>query len=272
MKRRKFIKSTGIAGGMVVIAPAIANSYFSAPVDFPVIDMHVHMSRNFTIDKIMEIAGRTGIRFGIVENPGANVRDDATLSEYINKLRPYPVYIGLQPMSPGWSEDFSPETIAQLDYVLMDPQTVPRGNKYGETLTIWNYDTYVDDAESFMEVYVAHSLEVLNNNEPIHVFGWPLFLPVCIARDYYSLWTEERMQKIIEAAKKRNIAFEINDIAHTPHEKFINMAKEQGLKFTFGSDTRNNKAGRLDYCKYIAGKCNLKGEDFFVPPRIPGKA
>jgi hypothetical protein len=69
-----------------------------------------------------------------VENPGANVRDDVTLSEYINKLCPYPVYIGLQPMSPGWSEDFSRETIAQLDYVLIDPQTAPRVNKYGETL------------------------------------------------------------------------------------------------------------------------------------------
>ncbi len=45
------------------------------------------------------------------------------------------------------------------------------------------------------------------------------------------------------------------------------MAREQGLKFAFGSDTRDNKAGRLDYCKYVAKKCNLKKEDFFVPKR-----
>jgi histidinol phosphatase-like PHP family hydrolase len=73
-------------------------------------------------------------------------------------------------------------------------------------------------------------------------------------------------------AKKRNIAFEINDLAHTPHEEFIKMAKEQGLKFTFDSDTRDNKTGRLDYCKYIAKKCNLKREDFFIPKRIIGKS
>ena len=101
----------------------------------------------------------------------------------------------------------------------------------------------------------------------LNIFGWPLFLPVCIARDYYTLWTEERMQKIIAALKKRNLAVEINDLAHTPHEKFILMAKEQGLKFTFGSDTRDQKAGRLDYCKYIAKKCNLKRDDFFIPQR-----
>ena len=136
------------------------------------------------------------------------------------------------------------------------------GNGYGETLRIWNFDTFVDDTEKFMKAYVAHSLEVLNNDEPLHIFGWPLFLPVCIARDYYSLWTEERMQQIISAAKTKNIAIEINDMAHTPHEEFIRMAKASGLKFTFGSYTREVKTGRLDYCKYIAAKCNLTRDDF----------
>jgi histidinol phosphatase-like PHP family hydrolase len=75
------------------------------------------------------------------------------------------------------------------------------------------------------------------------------------------------MQKIIAALKKRGLAVEINDLAHTPHEKFILMAKEQGLKFTFGSDTRDQKAGRLDYCKYVAKKCNLVRDDFFLPKR-----
>jgi histidinol phosphatase-like PHP family hydrolase len=76
------------------------------------------------------------------------------------------------------------------------------------------------------------------------------------------------MQQIISAAKRRNIAFEINDLAHTQHEKFINLAKEQGLKFTFGSDTRNEKTGRLDYCKQIAKKCNLKEDDFYRPAQM----
>ncbi len=75
------------------------------------------------------------------------------------------------------------------------------------------------------------------------------------------------MQQIISAAKRMNINIEINDIAHTPHERFIIMAREQGLKFTFGSDTRVNKAGRLDYCKQITKKCNLTRNDFFIPDR-----
>jgi histidinol phosphatase-like PHP family hydrolase len=268
MQRRTFIKNAGLAGGMIAVSPILGNINSSVDNDFPLMDLHCHTTQNFTIDTIMDIAKRTNVQFGIVENPGMNVRDNVSLKNYIDKLRRYPVYVGLQPMSPGWSTNFSPELLSQLDYVIMDAQTVPMGNSYGETLRIWNFDTYVDDTNKFMETYVAHSLEVLKNNEPINVFGWSLFLPVCIARDYYTLWTEERMQKIISAAKKRNIAFEINDLAHTPHEKFINMAKGQGLKFTFGSDTRDQKAGRLDYCKYIAKKCNLKREDFFIPERI----
>jgi len=118
--------------------------------------------------------------------------------------------------------------------------------------------------------YMKHTLNILST-EPINIFGWPLFLPVCIARDYYSLWTENRMIQIISTAKEHNIAIEINDMAHTPHEKFIYMAKEQGLKFTFGSDSRNSNAGRLEYCKAIAKKCNLKEEDFYIPETFSNK-
>jgi histidinol phosphatase-like PHP family hydrolase len=261
-----------MASGMMVMSPLIGNKSAFGEDDFPLMDLHVHLTSNFTIDNVMDIARKTKVQFGIMVNPGMNVRDDASLKNYIDSLRPYPVYIGLQPMSPGWSKAFSSEALSQLDYVLMDSQTIPNGNGYGETLRIWNFDTYVDDTNKFMETYMAHNLEVLNNNEPINIFGWPLFLPVCIARDYYTLWTKERMQQIISAAKKRNIAIEINDMSHTPHEEFIKMAKEQGLKFTFGSDTRDQKAGRLDYCKYIAKKCNLKREDFFIPKRVIKKS
>jgi hypothetical protein len=272
MERRTFIRSASMAAGLIVTSPVARSLGIRSGDDFPLMDLHVHLTPTFTIDQVMEIAKRTSVQFGIMVNPGGTVHDDASLRQFIDSLKPYPVYCGLQPMSPGWSTSFSSETIKLLDYVEMDPQTIPNGNGYGETLRIWNFDTYVDDPQKFMEIYVAHSLEVINNPEPLNIFGWPLFLPVCIARDYYTLWTEERMQKIIKGLKKRDLAVEINELAHTPHEKFILMAKEQGLKFTFGSDGRNQLAGRLDYCKYIAKKCGLKREDFFLPKRVLSRA
>jgi len=267
MERRSFLKSTAFASGLLAALPLSRG--FAEPADdgFPLMDLHVHLTPSFTIDQVMEIAKKTGVQFGIMVNPGGAVHDDASLRQFIDSLKPYPVYCGLQPMSPGWSTSFSPETIKLLDYVEMDPQTIPNGNRYGETLRIWNFDTYIDDPEKFMEIYMAHNLEVINNPEPLNIFGWPLFLPVCIARDYYKLWTKERMRTIIDALKRRNLAVEINDTAHTPHDEFILMAKEQGLKFTFGSDSRNQQAGRLDYCKYIAKKCKLKRGDFLIPKR-----
>jgi hypothetical protein len=265
MQRRLFVKNSALASGMLAVSPFLGNCNAANDYDFPLTDMHVHRTDKFTINNIMDISKSRKVRFGIVEHPAPwAIVTDSDLKNYIDNLKQYPVYIGLQPISLGWSKAFSPELLAQVDYILMDPQRVPMEN--GEILSIWQFDTYVEDTDKFMERYMAYTMEVLNN-EPINIFGWPLFLPVCIARDYYTLWTDERMQQIITAAKKRNIAIEINDMAHTPHEKFINMAREQGLKFTFGSDSRNQNAGRLCYCKMIAQKCNLKKEDFFMPKR-----
>ena len=247
----------------MAVSPILNNCFAGVESDYPLIDLHVHTTNNFTIDHIMEIAKRTNIKFGIVEHPAPfAIKNNDDLKKYIDKLRPYPVYIGLQPINLGWSKNFSPDLLAQVDYILMDPQRVPM--RSGETLQIWQFDTYVADTEEFMERYMAYTMEILNN-EPINIFGWPLFLPVCIARDYYTLWTRERMQQIITGLKKKNIAVEINDMAHTPHEEFIQMARAEGLKFTFGSDARNQIAGRLNYCKMIAEKCSLSKNDFFIP-------
>lgn len=263
MKRRKFIKSTGIAGGMMIMSPLAYSMELPDKYDFDVVDMHVHTTNTFTMEKIMELGVKRNVKFGIVEHPAVwAIKDDADLKKYIDNLRKYPVYIGLQPMTTGWTKDYSPELLRQLDYILMDPQTIPLGN--GEFQRIYELETYVEDTEEFMERYMNHSISILKN-EPINIFGWPLFLPVCIARDYYALWTEKRMARIIDAAKARDIAIEINDMAHTPHEKFILMAKEAGLKFTFGSDSRNPNAGRLVYSKAVAKKCNLKESDFYRP-------
>jgi histidinol phosphatase-like PHP family hydrolase len=263
MERRTFIKNAGLAGGMMLISPKPGFQKTTEEYAFPLIDLHVHLTNEYTIEKMMEIAKNRNVKFGIVEHPAVwAIKNDDDLKKYIDKLRKYPVYIGLQPLEMGWSKQFSPELLAKVDYILMDPQRVQM--KDGEMLQIWEFNTYVENTEEFMERYMAHAMDILNN-EPINIFGWPLFLPVCIARDYYTLWTQERMQQIITAAKKKNIAIEINDMAHTPHDKFILMAKAQGLKFTFGSDSRNQNAGRLAYSKAVAKKCNLKKEDFFIP-------
>jgi hypothetical protein len=59
------------------------------------------------------------------------------------------------------------------------------------------------------------------------------------------------MRTIIDALKRRNLAVEINDTAHTPHDEFIVVAKEQGLKFTFGSLIGEKKSKKMGPCKLM---------------------
>ncbi|HXY40052.1 MAG TPA: hypothetical protein VEQ10_10290 [Vicinamibacteria bacterium] len=270
MDRRSFLIASAAAGAAAASGQATAGATPNEPPaaggdPFPLVDLHVHLTREFPIERMVQIAKDRSVTFGILEHPAPwAIKDDAALRRHVEGLRPFPVYVGLQPMEPGWDQGFSQEALALVDYVLMDPQSVPLPG--GGYQRIWELQTYVEDTDEFMARYMAHCLHVLER-EPIQIFGWPLFLPVCIARDYYSLWTQERMQALVKAAKARSIAIEINDMAHTPDERFIRMAREQGLKFTFGSDSRNADAGRLAYCKAVARKCGLTAADFYLPRR-----
>lgn len=271
MDRRSFLGASAAAAGTLaasvrpVAGETLRTPASPGPDELPLVDLHVHLTREFPIERMVKLAEERNATFGIVEHPAPwAIKDDTDLRRHIEALRQYPVYVGLQPMEPGWDQRFSAEALARLDYVLMDPQSIPLPN--GGFQRIWELQTYVEDTEEFMARYMAHCLHVLER-EPIQIFGWPLFLPVCIARDYYSLWTPERMQAIVSAARARSIAIEINDMSHTPDERFIRMAREQGLKFTFGSDARNADAGRLSYCKSVARRCGLTAADFYVPRR-----
>jgi hypothetical protein len=108
--------------------------------------------------------------------------------------------------------------------------------------------------------------------EPIDIFAWPTFLPVPIARQYKELWTPQRLERIIRLCadaprgfRDRKIAIEINEVAHVPDENFILQGKRAGLKFTFGTDSRNQNAAHFYYCYEMAQRCGLTEADMFVP-------
>ena len=278
MKRKEFLRnsalmiaSLGLGSGFQQVKAA-QPSTISQPQDakaFPLYDLHVHTSQSQTQEQIVEKAKTNGIEmYGLMQNVAPwGIRTDEDLQKHYESVKNFPGFIALQPVYVGWSRNLSKETIDKFDYVLMDPQWIPNMNKYGDQGEVWDHNCYVSDEEAFMERNMEFYLEVINNPEPLDIFGWPLYLPPSIARDYYRLWTKERMEMIIEAAAKRGVAFEINDLARTPHAEFILMAKKAGCKFSFGSDTRDYRTSRLDYCKEIASLCGLTRDDFFIPTR-----
>lgn len=266
--RRNFLHTSVIAGAVLAAEPHLGAVPAAAPTPakpgFPVADYHVHLSPTLSIDQALQLGKERGVQIGIVEHPGPDypIKTDADLQKYIANLRRYPVRIGLQPVYAGWSTAFSKNLLDQLDYVLMDALTLP--NPDGTSLAIWQIDTHVDDAEEFMTRYMQF-IDQIMTTEPIDIFAWPTFLPVPIARQYSQLWTPQRMQRIIDLAKARKLAIEINEVAHVPDDTFIMLAKRTGLKFTFGTDSRNQNATHFYYCYQMAQKCGLTEADMFVP-------
>lgn len=260
--RRDFIKISAF-GSSIALFPNFLFSMGDKEDDFPLIDYHVHLSGSFTIDKAVELSQNRGVKFGIVEHPGPHflIKNDDDLKSYINKLKKYPVFIGLQPMYRDWAKDFSKKLLDKLDYILMDADTIPLENS--KHLSIWRHNNYIEDIDSFMKIYMKH-IEHILTKEPITIFARPTYLPVNFARYYDNVWTNDRFDKIIELAKQRNIALEISTPMHVPNKEFILRAKSKGLKFTMGTNARNNDAGKLHYGIQMIKECNLTRDDFLI--------
>jgi len=267
LSRRSLFK--GAACGAAVVAGLGGDALADAEkgpeeskVDFPLVDYHVHLSGALTIDKAVELANKRGVKFGIVEHPGRGYKivDDKALKQYLEMLKKHPVYRGLQPVYPDWAKALSKEMLYQLDYILMDALTLPEKN--GGWLRIWRADTVVTDKQVFMDRYMDFNLQILTQ-EPIDIFAWPTYLPTAIGQEYDALWTQPRMQKLIDVVVKKGIALEINELAKVPKARFITMAKETGAKFTFGTDSRDERAGQFKYCLQMIKECGLTRKDMF---------
>jgi histidinol phosphatase-like PHP family hydrolase len=262
--RRTFLRTSILSGAALAASRHLLAALPVAKPAFQVADYHVHLSPELSIERAVNLGKERQVQIGIVEHPGPGnkIQSDADLRQYIDELRHYPVRIGLQPVYAGWSNSFSKSVLNRLDYVLMDALTLPRPE--GGWLAIWQVDTMVDDEEEFMARYMKFIGLVLAT-EPIDIFAWPTFLPLPVARQYKELWTRQRIEHIIDLAQSRKIAIEINEVAHVPDENFIVTAKRAGLKFTFGTDARNQNAAHFCYCYQMAQKCGLTEADMFVP-------
>ncbi|MGE3309314.1 MAG: family 16 glycoside hydrolase [Limisphaerales bacterium] len=238
--------------------------------NFPVVDLHTHLKGGLTREGVLERQFRTGINAGIVVNAGLGfaVTNDAGLDHALRDLRHPLTYAGIQGEGREWFRLFSPEAIARFDYVITDAMTF--SDDEGRRMRLWiPNEVRVADPQAFMDLLVRRTVGILEN-EPIHVWANPTFLPAELQPRYAELWTEERMDRVIAAAVKRGIAIEINDRFQLPSEAFIRRAQKAGGLFTFGTNNAGpDDLGRLDYGVRMARVCGLKWSDFWVPPPKP---
>jgi len=232
--------------------------------DFPLVDLHVHLEGGLTLEKALPLSRERGVRFGIVEHGGCGqtLSDDEDLRRYIKKLEDHDVFKGMQAEGRDWMKRFSGEAVARLDYVLSDALTFP--DRDGKLIRLWTPEVAIEDEQDFMDRYVDFHVQIIAG-EPIDIIANPTFLPWCLADAYDALWTEERMNRIIQTAAQYDVALEINARYEVPGAAFIRRAKATGAKFAFGSNHHGEEVGRLDYCVQMAQECGLTREDIFAP-------
>jgi len=233
--------------------------------NFPLVDFHVHLKGGLTIEEALAKSRRTGINYGIAPNCGLGfpITDDEGIYRFLESMEGRPVFLGMQAEGREWVKLFSRQAIEKFDYVFSDAMTFT--DDQGRRTRLWiNDEVHVDDPQTFMEMYVDRIVSVLSD-EPIDIYVNPTFLPECIRDQYDALWTEKRMQRVIEAAAESKVAIEINARYRLPSPALIKRAKQAGVKFSFGTNNGGRDLGRLEYCLEMIEQCGLTSRDMFMP-------
>ena len=194
---------------------------------------------------------------------GFPITDDASLVASLEQYMDAPVYLAMQAEGREWINIFSDDKISMFDYVFTDAMTWT--DKKGRRMLLWmNDEVFVDDKDDFMDQLVDQIVTIMKE-EPIDLYVNSTFLPEVIQDEYDALWTNERMDKVINAAIANNIAIEINARYKIPSATFIKRAKAAGVKFSMGTNNTDNQLGTLDYSIQMIDECGLEPDDFFKP-------
>ncbi len=247
--------------------------------DYPLVDYHAHLD-NSSIDPVVRLARERGVRLGIVEHAGTKVNkypvvlsSDDELKAYLKMLDGKGVYKGVQAEWTDWMSCFSPEVLGQLDYVLTDAMTFP--GRDGQRVKLWEkaaeQQIDMNNHERFMDRFVDWHVEIMST-EPFDILANASWLPDALIAGYDDLWTERRIQKVLDAALKYGIAIEISSSYKLPRLAFLKQAKAAGVKFSFGSNGRYPKMAQLDYSVAMARTIGLRASDMFEPGREGHKA
>jgi len=234
--------------------------------NYPMVDYHVHLKGDLGLESALAMSRQTGIFYGIAVNcgKGFTVENEAGARAFLKTIEGAPVFAAMQAEGREWVDMFDRRTVGLFDYVFTDSMTWT--DNRGRRMRTWipaEVGT-ITDPQEFMETLVSRAVGILER-EPIDIYVNPTFVPDSINKDYDKLWTDERIMKVVRAAKKGGVAIEINNRYNLPGLRFLQATKAEGLKFSFGTNNTDAKLGRCEYGLEIVKQCGLKWTDFFVP-------
>ena len=230
-----------------------------------IVDWHLHIRGGMTPEMAVEREKASGIRSSAMENHGREweIFDNARLADFAARARRANprMPVGIQVNDRDWFREIDAATRAKFDYILADTMIMGKLPD-GRDNRLWMVKT-VDDADAWMERYMAHNLQILD--EPISILANPTYLPDPLAAEYDRLWTEERMRQLIAKAVKRGIALEIQAGSPYPRPKFLKLAKEMGAKFSFGTNNFDPTPKDLSRWLEAITWLDLKESDIWTP-------
>ena len=238
--------------------------------NFPVIDYHVHLKGGLTKEIAHALSMNYGINYGVAPNAGEGgvgrmLADDEEVYEYFEEVKPLPFLCGVQGEGRKWTATFSQEALGIFDYLFTDAMTI-MDHKNRNSRIYRAEEVHYDGVtkEQYMEQIVDQTVKILTN-EPADIFANPTYIPEDMQADYDKLWTDERINRVLDVMKEHSIALEINPRYKIPSLKIIQMAKDRGLKFTFGTNNVDANFGKLEYCVEAIEQCGITPDDLWFP-------
>lgn len=238
--------------------------------DFPVIDYHVHLKGGLTKEMAQAMSMNYGINYGVAPNAGEGgvgrmLADDNEVYAYYDEVKNMPFLCGVQGEGRKWTATFSQEALGIFDYLFTDAMTIV--DHKGRLSRIYRPEEVHYDGiskEQYMDHLVDQTVKILTN-EPADIFANPTYLPEDMQADYDKYWTDARINRVLDVLQEHQIALEINARYKIPSLKIIRMAKERGIKFTFGTNNVDANFGKLEYSLEAVKACGLTADDLWFP-------
>ena len=234
--------------------------------NFPVLDYHVHL-KGLTAEEAAKQARKYGINYALAPNCGVGfpITNDEEVLTYIKEMKGQPFIQAMQGEGREWPQTFSAEIREKFDYVFTDALTFT--DTKGRRTRLWiPGEVFIEDEQQYMDLIVQKIVDVMQ--EPMDIYVNPNFLPDVMNDRYDEFWTDERMDKVIDALVETEKALEINHRYEIPNKAFILKAKDAGLKFTFGTNNADGDFGKMEYCIKMKEECGLTADDMYKPNMI----
>ncbi|MCQ2143835.1 MAG: DUF1080 domain-containing protein [Bacteroidales bacterium] len=238
--------------------------------DFPVIDWHVHLKGGLDAETAMALQMEYGINYCIAPNAGEGgvgemLSNDEDVYAYYDKISRMPFLRGVQGEGRKWTADFSQEALGVFDCLFTDAMTIV--DHKGRVSRLYHPEEVLPDGlsdEEYMDLIVDQTVKILSN-EPADIYANATYLPDSIGARYDELWTDSRIDRVLDVLEKNGIALEISARYMIPSERIIRKAHERGIRFTFGTNNVNDDFGRLEYSLGMARRCGLTKDDMWFP-------